>query len=162
MAAVFAGLRRAKAVSTWLRRAKWEGLKPSGYGAGGGFLLAYWGVSGMDKVRKDIGANIRALRQKARLSQEGLAEKAELHPVYISQLECGLKSVSMEGLWKLSRALGVEMIFMAMGCREKTLSCPCVQATLRVRGSGFRSSLPGFPHTPILPSAAASGWIVGK
>ena len=69
----------------------------------------------MGKVRKDIGANIRALRHKAGLSQERLAEKAELHPVYISQLECGLKSVSMEGLWKLSRALRVEMMEFLRG-----------------------------------------------
>ena len=69
----------------------------------------------MDKVRKDIGANIRALRHKAGLSQERLAEKAELHPVYISQLECGLKSVSMEALWKLSRALRVEMMEFLRG-----------------------------------------------
>ena len=67
-------------------------------------------MSGIGKVRKDIGANIRALRHKAGLSQWSLAEKAELHPVYISQVESGLKAVSVEALWKLSRALRVAMI----------------------------------------------------
>jgi transcriptional regulator with XRE-family HTH domain len=66
-------------------------------------------VSGIGKVRKDIGANIRALRHKAGLSQQRLAQKAELHPVYISQVECGLKAVSVEALWKLSRGLRVAM-----------------------------------------------------
>jgi hypothetical protein len=64
-------------------------LNPSGYGVEGRFLVAYWRVSGIGKVRKELGANIRTFRKKAGLSQERLAEKAELHPVYISQVECG-------------------------------------------------------------------------
>jgi len=66
-------------------------------------------VSGIGKVRKDIGANIRTLRKRAGLSQEKLGEKADLHPVYISQVERGVKAVSVEALWKLSRALQVSM-----------------------------------------------------
>jgi len=66
-------------------------------------------VSGIGKVRKDVGANIRTLRKRAGLSQEKLGEKADLHPVYISQVERGVKAVSVEALWKLSRALQVSM-----------------------------------------------------
>ncbi len=66
-------------------------------------------MSGIGKVRKDIGANIRTLRKRAGLSQEKLGEKADLHPVYISQVERGVKAVSVEALWKLSRALQVSM-----------------------------------------------------
>jgi transcriptional regulator with XRE-family HTH domain len=66
-------------------------------------------VSGIGKVRKDLGANVRVFRKKAGLSQERLAEKADLHPVYISQVERGQKAVSVEALWKLSRALHVSM-----------------------------------------------------
>jgi XRE family transcriptional regulator, regulator of sulfur utilization len=64
-------------------------------------------VSGIGKFRKELGANVRSFRKKAGLSQEGLAEKADFHPVYISQVECGTKAVSVEALWKLSRALQV-------------------------------------------------------
>jgi XRE family transcriptional regulator, regulator of sulfur utilization len=78
-------------------------------------LVAYRCVSGIRKVRKDIGANIRTFRKKARLSQKRLAEKAELHPVYISQVECGTKALSVEALWKLSRALGVPMSALFRG-----------------------------------------------
>ena len=53
---------------------------------------------------------MRSLRKEAGLSQESLAERAELHPVYISQVERGVKAVSVEGLWKLSRALRVPML----------------------------------------------------
>jgi len=44
------------------------------------FLVAYWRVSGIGKVRKELGANIRSFRKKAGLSQERLAEQADLHP----------------------------------------------------------------------------------
>jgi DNA-binding XRE family transcriptional regulator len=84
-------------------------LKPSGYSVGPRFLIAYWRVSGIGKVRKDIGANVRAFRKQAGLSQASLAEKADLHPVYIGQVERGTKAVSVEALWKLSRALEVPM-----------------------------------------------------
>jgi XRE family transcriptional regulator, regulator of sulfur utilization len=66
-------------------------------------------VPAIDKVRKSLGANICAFRKQAGLSQEQLAEKADLHPVYISQVERGVKAVSVEGLWKLSKALRVPM-----------------------------------------------------
>ncbi len=63
----------------------------------------YGRVSGIGKVRKELGANVRTFREKARLSQETLAEKAELHPVYISQVERGTKAVSVEALWNVAR-----------------------------------------------------------
>lgn len=78
-------------------------------------MVAYWRVSGIGKVRKELGANIRAFRKQAGLSQESLAEKAELHPVYISEVERGTKAVSVEALWKLSRALRVSISALFRG-----------------------------------------------
>ena len=78
-------------------------------------MVAYWRVSAIGKVRKKIGANVRAFRKKSGLSQETLAEKADLHPVYISQVERGTKAVSVEALWKLSRALQVSMSALFRG-----------------------------------------------
>ncbi len=72
-------------------------------------------MSGIGKVRKELGGNVRAFRKKARLSQETLAEKAEVHPVYISQVERGTKAVSVEALWKLARALRVLMSALFRG-----------------------------------------------
>lgn len=72
-------------------------------------------MSGIRKVRRQIGENIRALRKAAGLSQERLAEKADLHPVYISQVERGAKAVSVEALWKLSRALSVPLRDLVAG-----------------------------------------------
>jgi DNA-binding XRE family transcriptional regulator len=82
----------------------------AGYGLGPRFLLAYWGVSEIGKVRKGIGENIRTLRKKGGLSQEALGEKAELHPVYLSHVERGTKGASVEVLWRLSKALRVSML----------------------------------------------------
>jgi transcriptional regulator with XRE-family HTH domain len=72
-------------------------------------------VSGIGKVRKEIGANVRTFRKKACLNQESLAENADLHPVYISQVERRAKAVSVEALWKLSRALRVRMASLLRG-----------------------------------------------
>jgi transcriptional regulator with XRE-family HTH domain len=72
-------------------------------------------VSSIAKVRKAIGANIREHRVEAGLSQEKLAEKADLHPVYISQVERGTKAVSVEALWKLSKAIRIPMSELVRG-----------------------------------------------
>jgi transcriptional regulator with XRE-family HTH domain len=64
-------------------------------------------VSEIGQVRKKLGANIRCFRKRVRLTQEQLAEKADLHPVYISLVEGGHKAVSVEALWKISKALQV-------------------------------------------------------
>jgi XRE family transcriptional regulator, regulator of sulfur utilization len=65
------------------------------------------GMSGIQAVRKTIGENIRRARRRAGLTQEQLAERADLHPVYISQVERGIKAVSVEALWKFSKPLRV-------------------------------------------------------
>ena len=72
-------------------------------------------MSGIAKVRRDIGENIRSSRKQAGLSQQALAERAELHPVYMSQVECGKKAVSVEALWKISKALQVSMSRLLRG-----------------------------------------------
>jgi transcriptional regulator with XRE-family HTH domain len=61
------------------------------------------------KHRKLIGENIRAYRKKAGLSQEKLAEKAGLHPVYISQVECACRAITIDSLLKVTKALGIRL-----------------------------------------------------
>ena len=67
------------------------------------------------KIRQSLGVNIRVLRQKAGLTQEELAEKADFHPVYISQIEGGHKALSVEAVWKISKALRVPMSHLFRG-----------------------------------------------
>jgi XRE family transcriptional regulator, regulator of sulfur utilization len=72
-------------------------------------------VPEIEKVRKNLGANIRFFRRKARLTQEKLAEKADLHPVYISQVESGHKAASVEAVWKISKALHISVSLLFRG-----------------------------------------------
>ena len=59
--------------------------------------------------RKIIGDTIRRYRTQARLSQEELAEKAELHPVYVGKIERGEQWISLHALLRIATALGVRV-----------------------------------------------------
>jgi transcriptional regulator with XRE-family HTH domain len=61
------------------------------------------------KYRRVLGEAIRIRRKQSKLSQEKLAEKANLHPVYISAVERGVKTISMDALMRIAKALGVKM-----------------------------------------------------
>jgi len=62
-----------------------------------------------------LGEAIRAKRRKARFSQEKLAEKANLSTVFISRVERGKESPSLESLVKIARALGVRVRSLVVG-----------------------------------------------
>lgn len=65
----------------------------------------------MDKleIRKNIADNIRQLRAKQRISQELLAEKAQLSQQYIYKIENEYVNPSVEVLIKIADALGVTL-----------------------------------------------------
>jgi len=56
-----------------------------------------------------IGEAIRRHRKAAGLSQEALAEKADLHPVYLGQVERGEQSVSVHALVRLAKAMKIKL-----------------------------------------------------
>jgi transcriptional regulator with XRE-family HTH domain len=59
--------------------------------------------------QKAIGESIRKYRKAAKMSQECLAEKAELHPVYFGQVERGEQAVSVYALVRIAKALRVKV-----------------------------------------------------
>lgn len=59
--------------------------------------------------KKLIGERIQELRKSLKLSQEQIAEKADISPNYLSRIECGKENPTLDMLIKLSKALGVEM-----------------------------------------------------
>lgn len=60
-------------------------------------------------VQAVFAGNLYRLRIERQLTQEALAEKAELHPVYISGCERGERNVTITCLSKIADALGVSM-----------------------------------------------------
>lgn len=57
--------------------------------------------------RKLIGDAIRSFRKDAQLTQEGLAERAELNPKYLGELERGEKIISIEALMRIAKVVKV-------------------------------------------------------
>jgi transcriptional regulator with XRE-family HTH domain len=63
----------------------------------------------VDDLRPAFGRRIRALRLARHLSQEELAERANLHWTYISGIERGRRSPSLNSMGRLASALGVPL-----------------------------------------------------
>ena len=64
-------------------------------------------LSWMDGTyRKIVAKNVRRFRQKLGLTQEGLAEKADMHWTYISGVERCKYNISLDSMARLAKALG--------------------------------------------------------
>jgi len=59
----------------------------------------------MTKLNKAFGIVVRRRRQALGFSQEELADRADLHRTYISLIERGLRTASIQTLTKLAEAL---------------------------------------------------------
>ena len=66
-------------------------------------------VRSRSDYRVILGAAIREQRKRAGLSQEKLAEKADLHPNYMGRVERGEEHVSLAALRRIGRALKVRV-----------------------------------------------------
>ena len=65
--------------------------------------------------RRILGETIRARRKQARVSQEKLAEKADLNPKYLSEVERGRANISLDALVRISKALKVQLRDLVRG-----------------------------------------------
>jgi len=63
----------------------------------------------MRDLPNKLGARIKEVRRSRGLSQELLAEKAEISPRYLSRLEVGQQTPSLQTLDKLAEVLNVEL-----------------------------------------------------
>jgi transcriptional regulator with XRE-family HTH domain len=59
------------------------------------------------KILVSLGKKVRSLRRSQELSQEKLAESADLDRTYISGIERGKRNVSIVNIAKIATALGV-------------------------------------------------------
>ena len=58
-------------------------------------------------LQRAFGQVLRQRRGPLKLSQEELADRADLHRTYVGQLERGLKSPSLKSIEAIAHALGV-------------------------------------------------------
>ncbi|MDD5505073.1 MAG: helix-turn-helix transcriptional regulator [Candidatus Omnitrophota bacterium] len=63
----------------------------------------------MALILEQFGAKVRKYRLKKDLSQEKLAELADLHRTYIGQIECGKRNIALKNIAKLAKALNVSV-----------------------------------------------------
>jgi transcriptional regulator with XRE-family HTH domain len=54
-----------------------------------------------------LGMNVRKRREEKELTQEALAERANLDPTYISGIERGMRNPSVLSVLRIAKALGV-------------------------------------------------------
>ena len=59
--------------------------------------------------RRIVGEKIRVCRKRVGLTQEELAEKADLHHNFIGEVERGNMEISLGSLVKISKALSVRV-----------------------------------------------------
>ena len=75
-------------------------------------------------VRKEFGAAVRAHRLRLGMSQEALAERAELHRTYVTDVERGARNLSLESISRLARALEISIDSLFSPASEKPGSKP--------------------------------------
>lgn len=69
----------------------------------------------MKDINDVFGKNVRFYRTKRKISQEKLAELADLHRTYIGAIERGERNVSLRNVQKIAFALDVPVIVLFDG-----------------------------------------------
>ncbi len=72
-----------------------------------------------ERAQVAFGMAIRAYREERKLTQEGLAELAELHTNYVSSVERGERNISLFNITRLAYALKMP-VSVLMGCLDAT------------------------------------------
>ena len=62
-----------------------------------------------------LGHNVRRRREAIKLSQEALAEKADLDRTYVSGIERGVRNPGIHNVARIARALGVSTAELCKG-----------------------------------------------
>lgn len=85
----------------------------------------------MSTIVQDIGKMLRTYRLREGITQEELAERADLHFTYIGQVERGEKNLTLASLEKILNALGVSFAEffenMKSGKEKKSIASLCYE-----------------------------------
>lgn len=69
-------------------------------------------------IKIAVGKRVKELRNKLGISQEELADIAELDRTYITSVECGKRNISIVNVEKLANALNVSLsVFFDFECK---------------------------------------------
>ena len=60
-----------------------------------------------DQLREILARNVRLLRAERGLSQESLAFESGLNRTYLSDVERGIRNLSLDNISRLAKALGI-------------------------------------------------------
>ena len=77
-----------------------------------------------DYVLAKFGRNLRKFREASALTQEALAEKADMDRTYLSDIERGLRNAGIKNIVRLAKALGIPASRLMDGLDE-----PCRNST---------------------------------
>lgn len=75
-------------------------------------------------ARATLAANIKRLRQEQGVSQEALADLAQLHRTYIGSVERKERNVSLDNVEKIAVALGVHITVLLTEFRDQPPNHP--------------------------------------
>ncbi|OGG75260.1 transcriptional regulator [Candidatus Kaiserbacteria bacterium RIFCSPLOWO2_01_FULL_54_22] len=56
-----------------------------------------------------FGKRLRTIRLKKGMSQGDVAKRLEVHRTYISKIERGIQNLSLKGMEKLAKAIGISV-----------------------------------------------------
>ena len=71
-----------------------------------------------DPLLRALGFALKRLRESKRLTQEALAEKADLDRTYLSDIERGARNPGIKNVARLAKALGVTTSQLLEGINE--------------------------------------------
>lgn len=71
-----------------------------------------------DDPQIGLGKAIRALRQEAKLSQETLGHRADIHPTWISHIESGRINPTWGNVRRIAKGLDVDLPVLAARAEE--------------------------------------------
>jgi CheY-like chemotaxis protein/predicted XRE-type DNA-binding protein len=60
-------------------------------------------------IKKTFGTSVKVWRKRLGISQEELAERADLHRTYVSDVERGARNLSLESITRVARALDISV-----------------------------------------------------
>lgn len=78
-------------------------------------------------VKMSFAGAVRSWRKKLGLTQEELAERADLHRTYISDVERGARNLSLESISKLAQALAVSVSTLFSSANGPTVESGTVE-----------------------------------